>query len=615
MSSVVSSFKAFVSDAFGLASQPLVATCPEAAYRAEELYHQQLSATAQRVDRSFATLMLCQYAACAIIALFLSPQASAGSHLNSWVFLILGAAISIPPVTLAILRPGEVITRYTVAVGQMLMSGLLIAVTGGRIETHFHIFGSLAFLAFYRDTRVLIIASAVVAADLLIRGSYWPETIFGVPAVEPWRWLEHIGWVVFENVFLIISITHSLRTLRDASVQRAELEVSRDMAEQASRAKDDFIATLSHELRTPLTPSLITLSAMADDESLPLEVREEVQMVRRNVELESRLIDDLLDLTRIAQGKIQLVPGVVDIHAALTHILENCRTEFEAKQLQIEAQLEATRSWVSGDGARLQQVFWNLIKNAVKFTPEGGSIVVRTENEGGRLKIEFIDTGIGISADALPKIFHRFEQGGSSVTRQFGGLGLGLSISRAILELHRGAIRAESRGKGWGSTFTVILSAMASAPVPRRGSETQLLRLSGKLPRRILLVDDHDDTRCTLARLLARAGYDVTAVDCMSAAMDKAGEAQFDLLVSDIGLPDGTGYELMATLRQRFGLRGIAFSGFGMDQDIQKSLQAGFSYHLTKPVDFARLKEAMSKALTEPRSQLPTRPTIRIPAG
>jgi len=159
-----------------------------------------------------------------------------------------------------------------------------------------------------------------------------------------------------------------------------------------------------------------------------------------------------------------------------------------------------------------------------------------------------------------------------------------------------------------------VLSALAAAPVVRRGTETQLLRMSGKLPRRILLVDDHADTRHTLQRLLNRSGYEVTAAESVSTALQKADEGTFDLLVSDIGLPDGTGYDLMSAMRDRFGTRGIAFSGFGMDQDVQKSLQAGFSAHLTKPVDFERLKEAMSQALSQSGPQ-PPRPTVRIAAA
>ncbi len=600
ISRALQSLQDSISRLFGQ-SQALPAETEAVAERAEELYDLQLRSSSQRVDRMFLVLMFCQYAACLIVALWISPRSWAGAanpvHLHVWMAIPFAAIITGGPVAVALWRPGTVLTRHFIAAGQMLMSALLIALSAGRIETHFHVFGSLAFLAFYRDWRVLITASLITAMDHLVRGVFWPESIYGVTNPEYWRWLEHTGWVVFEDFFLILSMRQSLQTLRDGCARRAELELARDVAEQASRAKDDFIATLSHELRTPLTPSLMTLSALTRNDRLEQSLRDELQMVRRNVELEARLIDDLLDLTRIAQGKIQLMLGAIDVHASISHVIENCRTELAAKKLNLELQLEAERPWVSADGARLQQVFWNLIKNAIKFTPEGGEILVRSSNEGGRLKVEVADNGMGISADLLPRIFHRFEQGGTAVTRQFGGLGLGLSICRAIMELHRGAILADSRGEGWGSTFTVVLTAMSSAPTVRSSNESQILRLSGKLPRRILLVDDHADTRQTLERLLTRAGYEVTTADCVSAALRQAQISQFDLLVSDIGLPDGTGYDLMAELHGRFGLPGIAFSGYGMEDDVKRSLAVGFSAHLTKPIDFDRLKEEMSKAL------------------
>jgi CheY-like chemotaxis protein len=258
----------------------------------------------------------------------------------------------------------------------------------------------------------------------------------------------------------------------------------------------------------------------------------------------------------------------------------------------------AANRWSYGDSARLQQVFWNLVRNAVKFTPAGGRLEVRTEDAGDRVRIDFIDSGIGIAPDVLPKIFERFEQGGAATTKQFGGLGLGLSICRAIVELHRGVIRAESRGRGWGSTFTIVLPAKSEAPLAVPISQTQVLRVSGKLPRRVLLVDDHEDTRETLARLLARAGYQVTGADSVQSALEKAASERFDILVSDLGLPDGHGTELMREVKARYNLPGIAFSGFGMQDDVEKSLEAGFSAHLTKPVDFKQLKEAMSEALS-----------------
>jgi len=580
-------------------AQPLSRAARE---RAAEYFEEQRALFANRVDRSFVILMLVQYLAGIVIALGISPGAWASTGIAPrWHILaaiLLGGLFTGVPLALMLLKPRHLVTRHAIAAGQMCMSGLLIHLSGGRIETHFHVFGSLAFLAFYRDWRLLATASGVVVLDLIVRGSLWPMSIFGTPTVDHWRWLEHTGWVIFEDAFLFVAIRHTVELLQSVALRRAELEQARDTAEQASRAKDDFMAVLSHELRTPLTPSLMTLGALEDDTRLDERVREEVAMVRRNVELEARLIDDLLDLTRIESGKLELSTANVDVHALLRHILQTCRAEFDAKQLTIVRRLDASRSWVYGDGARLQQVFWNLLKNAVKFTPTGGRIEVKTQDSGEKIRIDVIDSGMGIEPEVLPKIFKRFEQGGTDVTRQFGGLGLGLSIARAIVEMHRGAIRAESRGRGWGTTFTVAIPARAEAPTAVPNTQTQKLRLSGALPRRVLLVDDHFDTRETLAKLLKRSGYEVATADCVTAAKERAAHAEFDILVSDLGLPDGHGCDLMRELHERYGLPGVAFSGYGMEGDVQRSLEAGFSAHLTKPVDFLKLKEAMGMALS-----------------
>jgi signal transduction histidine kinase/CheY-like chemotaxis protein len=575
---------------------------PSVAVRAQELYEQQQCATNQKVDRWFAALLGFQYAACVFSAIWLSPRAWTVPHdsqLNLFAGIFLGGAVTLLPIAFALVLPGRVMTRHIIAVGQMLMSGLLVHLMGGRLETHFHVFGSLAFLAFYRDWKVLLTASLVVTLDLLFRGIYWPQSVFGFAHPAPWRWLEHVGWILFADVFLI-SLIQQTRTILWSLVQRrAELERARDAAEQASHAKDEFIAVLSHELRTPLTPALMTLSSLAEDDRVESAVRAELALVRRNVELEARLIDDLLDLTRIARGKLQLTQGNLDLHTVIDRIVDTCGVEFQEKNLTVQREYHARRSWVHGDEVRLQQVFWNLLKNAIKFTPSGGKIEIHSSDVAERIKIDVVDSGRGIEAEVLPRLFHRFEQGGAEVTRQFGGLGLGLSICRAIVELHHGAIRAESRGAGWGATFTVILPARVSVDPPATRVQTQWLRLSGLLPRRVLLVDDHQDTRETLARLLTRAGYEVAAAGCTKAALQAAEERKFDLLLSDIGLPDGSGCDLMREMKRRYDLCGVAFSGFGMEDDVRRSLDAGFAAHLTKPVDFKRLKEAMGKALSE----------------
>ncbi len=570
------------------------------AVRAEDIYRQQRFESSQRVDRSFGILMLFQWLACVAAALWFSPKTwegtVSGTHLHVWIAWLIGGAITCLPVIMIATRPGETVTKHVVAVGQMLMSALLIHVTGGRIETHFHIFGSLAFLAFYRDPKVLITASLIVSLDHFIRGVYWPQSAFGVVVANPWRWLEHTAWVIFEDVFLIISIRQNRQILLDMAQRRAELEEAKESAERANRAKDDFLAVLSHELRTPLTPALAALSAMVNDEEVSREIREELRMIQRNVEMEAHLIDDLLDLSRIGSGKIQLNESSVDLHAILTHILETSRPELLKKRLTIGHALNAKLPWVRGDSSRLQQVFWNLLRNAMKFTPEGGCIVVRTTDLGERIRVDVTDTGIGIPDVVIAKLFRPFQQGGESVTRRYGGLGLGLSICRGIIEMHQGTIRAQSAGEGKGATFSVELPVHATCPVTEE-PPAEVQAPSAKNSQRILLVDDHADTRRTLARLLARAGYQVTTAESVGTALQRAMESKFDLVVSDIGLPDGNGRELMSALSTQFGLRGIAFSGFGMEGDVRQSLDAGFCAHLTKPVDFERLKNEMARAL------------------
>jgi PAS domain S-box-containing protein len=377
--------------------------------------------------------------------------------------------------------------------------------------------------------------------------------------------------------------------------EEAMLRAKQD-AEQASRAKDHFLAVLSHELRTPLTPVLASAQMLEHDERLAGAHRELARVIRRNAELEARLIDDLLDLTRIARNKLELHPTTVNLHEKLRHVLAMCAGEIAAKSLNVETDFAATARWVRADPARLQQILWNLAKNAVKFTPEAGTVTVRTRDDargqGDRVEIEITDSGIGIAADVLPRIFDAFEQGGRDVTRQFGGLGLGLAISRALVEMHGGEIAARSEGPGRGAAFVVTLPASAVAPAEspagqRRGGPT--------LDCSILLVEDHPDTRRILARLLTDMGATVVTADCVAAALRLAATRPFDLLVSDIGLPDGSGVELMRQVRARHQLRGIALSGYGTEEDLARSREAGFEAHLTKPVNLSVLEQTLRR--------------------
>jgi signal transduction histidine kinase/ActR/RegA family two-component response regulator len=375
---------------------------------------------------------------------------------------------------------------------------------------------------------------------------------------------------------------------------------ARQEAEAADRAKGRFLAVLSHELRTPLSPILMAVSELLDGDHR-LDVRPTLEMIRRNVELEARLIDDLLDITRIGRGTLQLDPRTVDAHDAVRHAVQICLGEIEQGRIALGSNLAAAEHYVEADPARLQQIIWNLIKNATKFTPPGGSIAIRSRNQlppgpGGRLRlmIEVSDEGTGIDADALTRIFEPFEQGEDSA-RHRSGLGLGLAISRSLAEAHGGRLTAASPGRGQGSTFLLELPTTTRPAVmkPPSGSATPSLPRSRGL--RILLVEDNRDTLKYIASVLSARGHEVTVAERLSDALLVAANQPLDLLISDIELPDGTGLELMRQLRGR-GLPAIAMSGYGSEEDVSASLDAGFAEHLTKPVDLARLIAAVHRA-------------------
>ena len=373
----------------------------------------------------------------------------------------------------------------------------------------------------------------------------------------------------------------------------AQLREAKDAAEAASRAKGEFLATLSHELRTPLTPVLLTVSLIESHPHLPDEVREDVATIRRNVELESQLISDLLDLTRIERGKIQLDLHDVDLHLILRAAIDICQREASAR---LNVELGATRHTVRGDSTRLQQIFWNLLSNAIKFTPPHGTITVRTlDNVDGRVHVDVIDTGAGIDPSVLPKLFSAFEQGEVRAARQQAGLGLGLAISKKLTEAHGGTIAVASDGRGRGSTFSVDLPVVEPV-VPRPSSmERPSARRAVTNPLNVLLVEDHEPTLRVLEKLLREIGHRVTGTASVTSALAAAAQDAFDLIISDLGLPDGSGLDVMRRLRHDFAGRAIALTGYGMDADVAASRAAGFVEHLTKPVDLAQLESAIDR--------------------
>jgi PAS domain S-box-containing protein len=401
-----------------------------------------------------------------------------------------------------------------------------------------------------------------------------------------------------------------------ASKQNEEdLNRAKEAAEAANKAKDNFLAILSHELRTPLTPVLASVAMLEEDQTLPASIQSELEMIRRNIEVEARLIDDLLDVTGIVRGKLELRRQVVDVRTLLEHAMQNyCASEATKKNLRVSVEATASETHVRADTSRMTQVFWNLLQNACKFTPEGGTIAVRVYNNfsetrpgdssastapdqsGTELIVEISDSGVGISPENMPRIFNAFEQGEHSRTRTFGGLGLGLAISRAIVEMHGGSISASSEGRNKGAKMIIQL------PTVHIGAGAEA---SGR-SLRVLLVEDHPDTAEQLKRLLKRAGHEVTCAGSLREARalisDTPGEndgGSFDILISDLGLPDGSGHDLMRDFARGQKIPGIALSGYGMSDDIRESIAAGFSRHMTKPVDWQELKIAIQNIATE----------------
>ena len=409
------------------------------------------------------------------------------------------------------------------------------------------------------------------------------------------RWVSERGRAVRDESGNISRFIGTMVDITDAKNAEILLEQAKNSAEEANRAKDRFLAMLSHELRTPLTPVLMTIAALRREPDLRDDIRRDLEVLQRNVELEALLIDDLLDLTRIAHGKLELHNDAVDVHGAIEHALSISAGDIAAKHIQVIQRLEAREHHCWGDPARLQQVFWNLIKNSAKFTPEGGRLEISTRNnQNHQIVIEITDTGIGIDPQVMPRIFDAFEQGGGVITSKFGGLGLGLAISKRVVDLHHGTIEARSMGPGCGATFTVTLSAMETSllegPVLFLESEPDPVKHV-----QVLLVEDHVDTARVLGRILKNAGFDVSHAATVAEARALAGGRRFDLLISDVGLPDGSGLELMKTLRDAQGLTGIALSGFGTEDDLAASREAGFAAHLTKPVDWERLRSEIDR--------------------
>ncbi|MDT5268814.1 MAG: hypothetical protein QOH49_1000 [Acidobacteriota bacterium] len=372
---------------------------------------------------------------------------------------------------------------------------------------------------------------------------------------------------------------------RTAELSRVNHELT-----EANRMKDIFLATLSHELRTPLTPvlgwvNLLRVGGAAADPSM---LSQGLDAIERNARLQARLVDDLLDISRIVSGKLRIEWEPVDLCAVVGPATEPVRADASARDINLAVELPPYPLVVQGAPLRLQQVVWNLLSNAVKFTPRGGRVGVRVWREGMEARVEVSDTGIGIAPDFLPHVFESFRQADGSTTRQYGGLGLGLAIVRALAELHGGWAVAESEGEGHGSRFTfgvpcAVAGEEVAAPAHEAEPETGQEEV---VP--VLVVDDSAETLELLEILFTHKGYEVCGAGSADEAMRCARERRPGLIISDISMPGTDGYALLAELRRMPGLEAvpaIALTGHAMDEDRARALAAGFNVHIPKPVD------------------------------
>jgi signal transduction histidine kinase/HPt (histidine-containing phosphotransfer) domain-containing protein/ActR/RegA family two-component response regulator len=625
--------------------------------RARELHTAEYRKMAERTDRAFGALLLVQWAFAIGLAQWLSPRTweglSSRPHPHLSFAVVLGGIAVLPPVLLALKRPGEFITRCAISIGQMLCGILLIHLTGGRIETHFHVFGSLAFLAFYRDYRLLLIASAIAAGDHMLRGALWPASVYGVTSVQPLRWLEHAGWVIFEDFFLIAACIRGVRDMRETAIRHARLEAQKlvevhlaeeasraRLAEEASRAKSNFVANMSHEIRTPMTAIIGYADLLLDPDATAAERVQHVQTIRRNGEHLLGILNDILDLSKIEAGKMTVEKVRCSPSAVIVDVASLMRVRAKSKGLFFEVHYQTPiPETIETDPTRLRQILLNLVGNAIKFTSTGGiRVLARCDQKDGaaQITLEVVDTGIGMTHEQTSALFQPFVQADTSTTRRFGGTGLGLAICRRLAAILGGDIEVES-SLGRGSVFRLTCDAgsldgvrmfdeLTEAGIPDTGVPAEQQHTTTRLDEvRVLLAEDGLDNQRLISAHLTKVGALVDIAENGRIAHERALAASlaghpYDVILMDMQMPELDGYAATSELRRKgYTGRIVALTAHAMAGDRERCISAGCSDYLTKPIGRAKLVEAVATHARASRGHLGRRsasfPVTHLPTA